>query len=307
MALNLLLSGEESTDRKQIILTDVTDNWGLDGNADFSDILYAEMYVGIKGALYGPVILTPIFTAAGSQEDLVFVITPKLLGLDDELFEDALQEYHYGVSMSANPVIIERNVWPLESTYNLPLLNSTNKIPFEVIGSKAVRSYNLSADITLQATDESINPRSTLIISYQDGTTEQSEQSHSKDGVSQSVSITINVDRAKEIKSVSGNLFDEDRSVAAGRVGTAVGVVLNEQDLDLYSNVLAGLASEKTKAMLDREFISLRKNLLAGSVHFDLHEQLIMRHLAFNSVTNGAKEGLAENAEEIIDYLNEQY
>ena len=69
MALNLNLSGRETTDSTQIILTDVTEDWGVGGNIDFTDVLYAEMYVGFRGALFGPVVLTEVFAGASTQND----------------------------------------------------------------------------------------------------------------------------------------------------------------------------------------------------------------------------------------------
>lgn len=305
MALNLLVSGKETTDRTEVILTDVTSDWGSEGNMEFSDVLYAEMYVGIKGALYGPVILTSVFANATVQSDLVFTITPELLGLDQEFFDDAIHEYHYGVSDVAVPETIQRDIWDLQTVYSIPTIDTQNKIPFSVVGSAAIRTYNLSLVIMLDEDDKAVNPRVTLKVNYQDGTFDQVEQIIPQDSTSHLYSLIIDVDRAKEILSVTGYLLNEDRTVTNGRLAEITNVSLNEGDLDLLSNVLRALVSEKTKSQLDRDFIKLQDDLLCGNTAFVRHEELIIRDLAFNSVTNAAKQGLSERAESIIDYLNE--
>lgn len=304
MPLNLLLSGNEATDRKSVVLTDVTPDWGVNGNINFTDVLYAELWVGINGAMYGPGILTAVFAAATVQADLVFTITPELLGLDTELFEDSIQEYHYGVSPLANPNVIQRYIWPGETSYDFPIGSSTNKIPFEVVGSSAIREYSLDVDIQLNSEDLSVDPKISMSVNYKDGSVDSDSVSIPKDGVSHTYNLTITVDRAKEIDSVTGKLMDESRAISNGRYGEITSVGLYEQDLDLDSRVLRGLLYEKTKASLDRKFIDFQDDFLCGKRDFDRHEELVIEDLALNSVVDAAEIGLSENAESIINYLN---
>lgn len=305
MALNLLLSGQETTDRKEIILTDVTENWGQDGNIDFNAVLYAELRVGIRGVLYGPVIITDVFAAATTTADLVYTLTPELLGLDDELFDDAVHEYHYGVSDLANPPIIDKDVWPLDTMYNFPLGSTTNKLPFNVTASTTAIRYELKVSMLLNTNDEAVSPNIFLSVNYQDGTKDTQTVVVPKDGISANYTLTIETDKSKEIESVTGYILNESRATTSGRSGEITSIILNEGFYDLVSNVLRGLASEKTKAELDRQFIAFQRDFLCGKQQFDKHERLIVYDMAFNSVTNAAKEGLSENAEAIIDFLNE--
>lgn len=305
MAVTLALTGRETTDRRQIILTDATADWGASGNINFTAVQYAEMYVGIRGSLYGPVILTSIFTAATAQSDLVFTLTPQLLGLSETLFDDALHEYHYGVSNQATPPTIQTDVWPLATSFSLPFSSTTNKIPFTVTGSDVVRSYSLSLRINIGTNDESINPRIVLNVNYQDGTTDTATQTVPKDGADNDYTLTVNVNRAKAIKDVTGYLLQEDRTISSGRSVAISNIRLFKNDLDLISNVIRGLASEKTKAILDRESITFQDDFLCGRVDFDKHERFIIRDVAFRSVTNASKQGLPERAERIIDFLDQ--
>lgn len=304
MALNLNLSGIETTDFKQIILTDVTEDWGSGGNINFTDVQYAEIYVGIRGALYGPVILTSVFTNATTQNDLVFPITTTDLGIEQETFNDSLQDYYYGVSSNPTPPVIKNNIWPGESSYTLPYGSTENKIPFEVPGN-AVRAYELNADIKLNADDQGVNPKITLSVNYEDGTNDKTEQNVPQDGTTNTYQLIINVDRTKVVSTVSGNLLDEDRSNISGRSGEITNISLNEDDLDLISTVKRGLVAEMSKQKVNQDLIALKDKILCGKKSFDENERAIIRSMTLKSATNGAKQGLTNNVDELINFLND--
>lgn len=304
MALELNLSGQESSDRKTITLTDATENWGVGSNFNFTDIQYAEIYVGIRGALYGPIIFTSVFTDANQQSDLVFRITPQLLGLKSETFDDSLHEYYYGVSNAASPATIAKNVWNQKTAFSFPVGDTViNKIPFNVEGD-AVRTYTLNVTISLTLEDAAVNPKISLTVNYQDGTNETVTQVVPKDGTTNVYSLTINVDRTKEIQNVTGFLLDEDRALSTGRSGSITSVVLNAGDLDLVSSVVRGVIIEKTETCLEKQFIDFQDDLLCGYHDFDRHERLIFRHLGLISVSQGARQGLVDRANNIIEFLD---
>lgn len=304
MALDLGLTAKINTARNLLTITDNTSNWGVGSNINFTDVRYAELYVGLKGVLYGPVILTSIFSAATQQSQLIFSITPETLGLSTTTFPDGIYEFHYGVDENASPLVVGRNVWPGLSSYSFPLVNTLNKIPFEVVGDEA-REYALQATFNLPANDPGVNPRITLNVNYQDGTKDTEETTIPKSGTDQVISATVQVDRRKEIRNVTGFLFNEDGNPTVARTGTITSITLNKQDLDIESTVERALVSEYTKQRLNSEAIGFRQDFLCGRRDFDKHEEFIVNLTAFNSVTLASTRGLVDEAEEIIDFLSE--
>lgn len=302
MALNLSLSAIINVERTTITITDTTTNWDDDSNPNFTDIGYAEMYVGIKGALYGPVILTPTFTAATAQSDLVFTITPSILGLEGTVFDDGVQEYHYGVSESASPSVVDGPEWNGETAYSFPTTSTNNKIPFLVQGDEA-RSYILQATYNFSDISATVNPRMTLNVNYQDGTKDTAERVIPTG--SQTLTATVNVNRQKEIRDITGFLFNEDNNPPAQKTGTIQTITLTKRDLDLTSTVERALISEKTKTRQNKEAIAFRNDFLCGRRDFINHEKFIVEVTALDSVTIGATRGLAEETEQIIDILND--
>ncbi len=304
MAVNLNLSGKETTDFKQIILSDISDNWGSGGNINFTQVLYAEIYVGIRGALYGPVVVTDVFTAATTQNDLVFPITTEDLGITEDTFDDALQTYHYGVSELATPNIIQKNIWNGQLNYDLPFGDTENKIPYTVQGN-TVRTYRLTLTISLNTADKAINPKITLNVNYADNTVGSATQVVPQDGTTNTYTLTVEVDQSKEITSISGYLLDEDRTNVTGRSGSITNITLNEEDLDIQNVVKRGLASEKSKKATNEDLIAFNDQILCGRKTFADHERVIVRSLSLRSVTNAATRGLTTNVEGIINFLND--
>lgn len=304
MALNLNLSGTESTDFKTITLTDTTDNWDAGSNINYNEVMYAEIYVGIRGALYGPLVLTDVFTSATTQNDLVFVITPRDLGIDSDTFDDALQSYHYGVTDEANPTLVGENVWNGEDSYTLPVGSSENKIPFTIQGETA-RQYQLMLTINLSTDDQGVNPMIRLNVNYTDGTATTVTQAVPQDGASHTYTLTANVDLTREVTYVTGFLLDEDRQNTAGRQGTITSISLRRTDFDLESTVKRGLVAERSKRAVQRDLVALAERILCGRESFEDHERAIIRDVALRSATNGATQGLANNVEGIIDFLND--
>jgi len=305
MPVNLNLSAVESVDFKTLTFTDTTADWGVGTNINFTDVRYAEMYVGIKGALYGPVVITETFTNATTQSNLVFSITTQNLGLSTETFDDGLQEYYYGVSNNSSPNTITRDIWNLDTTYTLPLGTTENKIPFEIDVANEVRSYALIVTISLTNEDLAVNPKISFTVNYGDNTRETVTQAVPKDGTTNTYTLTINVDRTKTVTSVSGLLLDEDRTNLTGRAGSITSVMLNESDLNLFSVVKRGLVAEKAKQKNNQDLIVLGDQILCGRKEFARHERAIVRDMSLRAITKGAAQGLASNIESIINFLNE--
>ena len=303
MALDLGLLATINTSRNLLTITDNTSNWGVGSNINFTEVNYAEMYVGIKGVMYGPLILTTVFSAATQQSQLIFSVTPEILGLETDTFPDGIYEFNYGVDESSSPTVIGRDVWPGLSSYSFPLLNTLNKIPFTIVGDEA-RQYVLRANFDIPADDPGVNPRMTLNVNYQDGTTDTTETEIPK-GSSSLIAALVDVDRRKEIKDVTGFLFNEDGNPTVARTGLITTISLTKQDLDIDSTVERALVSEHVKQDLNRMGIAFRKDFLCGKREFDKHEEFVMKLTAFRSVTLGSSRGLVDEAEEIIDFLSE--
>ncbi len=103
------------------------------------------------------------------------------------------------------------NLWILKETWELPKDGKTNPIAFK-IQSKGHGTYTLSATIRIFRDDKSINQRMTIIANYEDGSKDlNSAGSMIKDGRFEKYEVSINPNKDKVLKSISGWILDHSK------------------------------------------------------------------------------------------------
>jgi hypothetical protein len=100
------------------------------------------------------------------------------------------------------------DVWNMKRDWNLPLDGETNPIAFNIETDKN-GTYTLTCDVTYYEDDMSENPRTTIIVEYDDGTTdENSIFNEAKDGKEHQVKLILTTNKDKKVKLLRGWVLD---------------------------------------------------------------------------------------------------
>lgn len=100
------------------------------------------------------------------------------------------------------------DIWNLKTEFHLPLEGERNPIAFE-IEDTLHGTFTLSSDITYYEDDRSENPRMTLILEYDDGTTDDNTiLGITKDGKERNISVTVKSNTNKKLVKIRGWLLD---------------------------------------------------------------------------------------------------
>lgn len=103
------------------------------------------------------------------------------------------------------------NLWVLKGSWELPKDGETNPIAFK-IPVKEHGTYTLRASIRLFRDDKSVNQRMTLIANYEDGSKDlNSAGSMIKDGRYENYEVSINTNKLRDLKSISGWILDHSK------------------------------------------------------------------------------------------------
>lgn len=100
------------------------------------------------------------------------------------------------------------NLWPLLQIWNLPYDGETEPIKYSIDTEKH-GTYTLSADIKFYLDDGTISQRMSIFANYSDGSYDSnSNGTMQKDGQWKNYKVSIQTDKNKELKSISGWLLD---------------------------------------------------------------------------------------------------
>ena len=103
------------------------------------------------------------------------------------------------------------NLWKIKNTWELPKDGETNPIAFK-IKAKKNGIYTLQASIRIFRDDKSVNQRMTIIANYKDGSKDlNSAGSMIKDGRFEKYEVSINTNKNKVLKSISGWILDHSK------------------------------------------------------------------------------------------------
>ncbi len=96
------------------------------------------------------------------------------------------------------------DVWDMKPNWNLPLDGDRNPIAFN-IPIKSAGVYTLSADITYYSDDGSVDPNTTIIVEYDDGTISENTVFEAiKDGQQRHLNVMVTAEKGKKVKCVRG-------------------------------------------------------------------------------------------------------
>lgn len=100
------------------------------------------------------------------------------------------------------------DIWNQKADWHIPLDGEKNPISYEIEETRQ-GTYTLSADITYYEDDQTDNPRTTLILEYDDGTNDQNSiHGISKDGKERNVSVTLKSNPHKNLVKIRGWVLD---------------------------------------------------------------------------------------------------
>lgn len=110
------------------------------------------------------------------------------------------------------------NLWVLKDTWELPKDGETNPIAFK-IQAKKHGTYTLQASIKIFRDDKSVNQRMTIIANYKDGSKDMnSAGSMIKDERFERYEVSINTNKNKALKSISGWILDHSKGTKSKHI-----------------------------------------------------------------------------------------